>query len=265
MLDRISDSSLDNIKFDSDFESSQNTSIQLEFAKLQMSLAKSNRDKAESIIKEIKASQDLATQYANTLNMFRTLKSEGSFKLGEIPSSKESLENEITLCQNTLNAINKTIDSSSNSFCVALPQDAYNYVLDIYKQENSEDFVDMFRTGGSNNNGKKEATPDNLHYKYELEGGAKAFEQRLELLNAALFCMDNGIDISSFTDGGFPSDELETIIANLKSKQDTIGTDIQQKMVYVQDYIGQYNSYSSGASTAISEANDLLKSVATGR
>lgn len=265
MLDRVSDPSLNNIKLDTDYKCSQNTSIQLVFAKLQMSLAQFNRDKAEGIIKEIKASQDLAKQYANTLNTFRTLKSEGNFKLGEIPSSKESVEKEISLCQNTLNAINNTIEKSSNSFCVALPQDAYNYVLNIYKQDNSEDFVDMFRTGSSNHNGKKEATPDNLHFKYELEGGAKAFEQRLELLNAALFCMDNGIDISNFTDGGFTSDELETIIANLKSKQDTIGTDIQQKMVYVQDYIGQYNSYSSGASTAVSEANDLLKNVATGR
>lgn len=75
-----------------------------------------------------------------------------------------------------------------------------------------------------------------------------------------------GVDISSYIkDDEVTADELETVIANLKSKQDTIGTDIQQKMVYVQDYIGQYNSYSSGASTAVSESNDLLKSLATGR
>ena len=36
-------------------------------------------------------------------------------------------------------------------------------------------------------------------------------------------------------------------------------------MVYLQDFIGQYNSYLQGANSAISTANQTLTAIATGR
>ena len=57
----------------------------------------------------------------------------------------------------------------------------------------------------------------------------------------------------------------DALIETLKSKQEQCGTDIQQKMVFVQDWIGQYNAYQQGASTAISQANQTLTSLAKGQ
>ncbi|WP_286035890.1 hypothetical protein, partial [Succinatimonas hippei] len=61
------------------------------------------------------------------------------------------------------------------------------------------------------------------------------------------------------------ADDIKNWISNLESSQEELGTDIQQQMVFVQDYIGQYNSYMQGASSAISTANETLKSLARGQ
>ena len=74
-----------------------------------------------------------------------------------------------------------------------------------------------------------------------------------------------GISDSDLNKDKFSKDDLELIISNLQTKQDTIGSNIQQQMVYVQDYIGQYNAYTSGSTSAISEANSTLKTIAQGR
>lgn len=58
--------------------------------------------------------------------------------------------------------------------------------------------------------------------------------------------------------------QIQTWVANLQNVQETVGSDVQQQMVYVQDYMGQYNSYTQGSSSAISTANDTLKTVARG-
>ena len=46
-------------------------------------------------------------------------------------------------------------------------------------------------------------------------------------------------------------DEWDVAIQSLQAYQETIGTDIQTKMVYVQDFMGQYSSYTQGANSAI--------------
>ncbi|MCR5814007.1 MAG: hypothetical protein K6G15_05910 [Desulfovibrio sp.] len=54
-------------------------------------------------------------------------------------------------------------------------------------------------------------------------------------------------------------------IAQLQTKMDNTGADIQTKMVQLQDMMGQYNSYTSGANTAIAKSNDILSSLARGQ
>ena len=54
-------------------------------------------------------------------------------------------------------------------------------------------------------------------------------------------------------------------IQSLQAYQETIGTDIQTKMVYVQDFMGQYNSYTQGANSAIQSGMQTLTSVARGQ
>ncbi|MCR4666072.1 MAG: hypothetical protein K5657_02125 [Desulfovibrio sp.] len=54
-------------------------------------------------------------------------------------------------------------------------------------------------------------------------------------------------------------------IAKMQTKLDTLGADIQTKMVQLQDFMGQYNSYMQGSISAISQSNQVLTSLARGQ
>ncbi|HIU18187.1 MAG TPA: USH1C-binding protein 1 [Candidatus Avidesulfovibrio excrementigallinarum] len=60
-------------------------------------------------------------------------------------------------------------------------------------------------------------------------------------------------------------EEWDVAIASLEARLEELGTDTQQQMVYIQDYMGQYNSYLQGANTQISNANQTLTSLARGQ
>lgn len=60
-------------------------------------------------------------------------------------------------------------------------------------------------------------------------------------------------------------DEWDVAIQALEGRLDTLGTSTQQEMVYIQDYMGQYNSYLQGANTQISNSNQTLTSLARGQ
>lgn len=60
-------------------------------------------------------------------------------------------------------------------------------------------------------------------------------------------------------------DEWDYNIQQLTSYRDQLGTDTQQLMVFVQDFMGQYNSYLQGANSAIQQGSQTLQSLATGR
>lgn len=56
-------------------------------------------------------------------------------------------------------------------------------------------------------------------------------------------------------------DEWEYNLKSLTNYQDTVGNKTQTLMVYVQDFMGQYNSFLQGANSAIKEGNAALKAV----
>jgi len=60
-------------------------------------------------------------------------------------------------------------------------------------------------------------------------------------------------------------DEWDYNLKSLTNYQEQIGTSVQTKMVYLQDFIGQYNSYLQGANTQIANANQMLTSLARGQ
>ncbi|MBQ9452182.1 MAG: USH1C-binding protein 1 [Desulfovibrio sp.] len=57
----------------------------------------------------------------------------------------------------------------------------------------------------------------------------------------------------------------DKLIAQLQTKMDTVGANIQTQMVQLQDFMGQYNSYMQGANSAIATANQVLTSLAKGQ
>ena len=60
-------------------------------------------------------------------------------------------------------------------------------------------------------------------------------------------------------------DEWDYNIKSLTSYQETIGNNTSQLMVYVNDFMGQYNSYLTGANTAIQQANQTLGTILRGQ
>ena len=55
----------------------------------------------------------------------------------------------------------------------------------------------------------------------------------------------------------------KAVVIALESFQESISSGTQQQMVFIQDYIGQYNSYTQGTSSAISDMNEALKGLAS--
>ena len=149
------------------------TSIQMQFAALQLALAQSNKEKASQYIEDITANQEKAKECAKMISLARA-------------------------------------------------------------QQN------LVKDGGSN-------LMDSTMVKYYK---------------------DNGL---SYDTKGGPTDyrhdknEWEYNIKSLTIYQETLGTNTQQMMVYVQDFMGQYNSYLTGANSCIQQANQTLAAIARGQ
>ena len=77
----------------------------------------------------------------------------------------------------------------------------------------------------------------------------------------------HGLSGSANSDGDYRygADESEIVIQALKAKLDELGSSTQQNMVFVQDFMGQYNSYLQGSNAAIREGNQTLSSIANSR
>ena len=78
----------------------------------------------------------------------------------------------------------------------------------------------------------------------------------------------NNHNLSFNTDGNdnwHSADQWDYNLKSLTNYQEQIGNKTQTLMVYLQDFIGQYNSYLQGANTQISNANQTLTSLARGQ
>ena len=72
-------------------------------------------------------------------------------------------------------------------------------------------------------------------------------------------------DTAGNNDDQHNSDEWDYNLKSLTNYQEQIGNKTQTLMVYLQDFIGQYNSYLQGANTQISNANQTLTNIARGQ
>lgn len=80
------------------------------------------------------------------------------------------------------------------------------------------------------------------------------------------FFNDNGLHWEETgNDYKHNKDEWDYNIQSLTNFQESISNKTQTLMVYLQDYIGQYNSFTQGASAQVSQAMQVLTAVATGR
>lgn len=61
------------------------------------------------------------------------------------------------------------------------------------------------------------------------------------------------------------SDEWDVAISSLTGHLEQLGRSVQQEMIYLQEYMGVYNSYVQDANTQVNNANQTLTSIARGQ
>ena len=80
------------------------------------------------------------------------------------------------------------------------------------------------------------------------------------------FFNDRGLSFDTDgNDNAHSADQWDYNLKSLTNYQETVGNKTQTLMVYLQDFIGQYNSYLQGANTQISNANQTLTNLARGQ
>lgn len=80
------------------------------------------------------------------------------------------------------------------------------------------------------------------------------------------FFNDRGLSIENTgEDTAHFKEEWDYCLKSLTNYQEQIGNKTQTLMIYLQDFIGQYNSYQEGAMSAISSGTQTLRSVARGQ
>lgn len=57
-------------------------------------------------------------------------------------------------------------------------------------------------------------------------------------------------------------DDIDIMVSSLKTKSEELSSGIEQEMVFIQDYMGQYSSKTQGASTALNQGLETRKHIA---
>lgn len=230
--------------------------VQFMFAELMMELSQNNKNAALEKIDLIRKSQLTSSNFTDTINTLRTLGYDFD-KYGPIPSLN-TIQEHLTKTQQSIANLDSAIKglNGQEKKLVSLDPALNTYMQSLGKTSGYDDI----HRGNS----------DNLHYLYELKGAKATMEARLDMLQKINNLLTNSENKQALLNSNIDfntaitKDGLAAIQSNLESTQETLGADIQQQMVYVQDYMGQYNSYTQGSMSAISQASETLKAVARG-
>ena len=244
--------------------------IQLIFAQLQMELAKTNKESALDKIEQIREAQAESAAITAAINALRNLKSEmgdddeisisdfGTINPNLTPEQREAQINEIKdfIAEAKDLQYKAKLGEDENNPQAALNEAASN------ENESTMMTIEMenyFKAHGLNYDDSGVSRRQNAG---EWSEALVSLTGRLAYLQVGDLCAEYGIELP--TSGDLTTERIDTIIASLQAVQEETGSDIQQEMVFVQDFMGQYNSYTQGASSAISSAAETLKAVARG-
>ena len=103
---------------------------------------------------------------------------------------------------------------------------------------------------------KFSSTDDGDSTKTNRAKHVKQFEQMAKEL---------GITGDWFSQSKLSNAEVQSLKTVIQGKQEQFGSETQTTMIFVQDFIGKYNSYTQGANTAIANANQVTTSIAKGQ
>lgn len=270
--------------------SASGTSVQLIFAQLQMELAKSNKESALNKIQTIRDQQEQSREITEAINALRNIKT----RMGD--DDELDLDDvgklDVTDPETEIKTINTYVSEAKElQEQAALGEQGKSYKSDASNDEkikeagSVEAYDKAYAQANANNtaSGEKESSMMTVEMEnyfkdrgidYAIGNSSRRqnseewdraitnLQNRSDLLQAKMLCDQYGIEMP--TSGDLTTERIDSIIASLEAEQEELGSDIQQVMVFVQDYMGQYNSYTQGASSAVSDANETLKTVARG-
>lgn len=230
-------------------------------ALVQLEIAKTNKDTATQYISEMKAQNDRAKELmaaADKLRMFKNDKAIGDYKL---PTSVEDMKKDLESCNKAEanykdmltkidNGTLKPYINSRKDACFNLPDPIYKDLKSMTDRVGKKNFPDLTRGD------------DNVHQKYELQGGLNEIQKYKSVLTAAIAAMETGV-LSNFK-GKIDLNQIDSMITALQHQAENCNSDNQTQMVKLQDKMGQYNSYVSGSADMIKSGSrlqqDILKS-----
>lgn len=256
----------------SDMNVGSNMSVQYLFAQLQLELAKANKDAALNKIDAIKESQKESARMTTAINNLRSLKSDWSDDAIQTVGNLdvEHYDKEVEKCKAFIEEAKAERaqaqagqDEIKNFFFSGKKEvdDAKANFNESGEYESTMMSVEMenyFKANGIDYASSGVSRRQNAG---EWDRAIKNLETRAQMLEVVDVCKDYGIKLPS---GDVSKEDIDTLIASIEAAQENVGSDIQQEMVFVQDFMGQYNAYTQGASSAISQAADTLKNVARG-
>ncbi len=98
----------------------------------------------------------------------------------------------------------------------------------------------------------------------QAKNSAESTESETEIPgDMAQYMRNNSLSYGS--DTLLSAEEWSAAIAALTSRLEQLGAQTQQQMIYMQDFLGQYNSYLNGANQHIPTSNQTLTSLARGQ
>ncbi|MCL1916589.1 MAG: USH1C-binding protein 1 [Desulfovibrionaceae bacterium] len=211
-------------------------SLQLQYAKLQLALSEMAKKGALDYIDQIKKSQDEQKKVAEMLNEARQL--QANTKKDDKKSTAAMSPEMLEFFRDKNLAYDKTGEKKIEG----------NIATNVGKIKANEDEIEGLQ--------KKIDRKDPF-----MAPIAPNLIKNLQDKNTALLEANDGYknDLNNLS---FRNEEWEVAITSLKGYLDTVGINTQQLMVFVNDYMGQYNSYLQGANSGIQQSNQTLAELA---
>jgi hypothetical protein len=219
-------------------------SLQLQYAKLQLALSEMSKKGALDYIDQIKKSHDDQKKLADLLNEARQAQREAKTSGKATAMSPEVIkylrDNNLAYDKTDETKINKDIEKNDQKIAtnegyiqLGLANKHAGYTGKLYASTAAERAVELETVSAQTLRQKND----------KLQEENDGFREKLNNLS-------------------FKDEAWEVAVTSLKNHQDTIGINTQQLMVFVSDYMGQYNSYLQGANSTIQQSSQTLAELA---
>ena len=204
-------------------------------------LGLNKQSEAKTLIQDLDDTRNKATEYGNMINVLNAaknrIKDDGALYLGESALSIDEISNglkQLKTLKDIYNGTNK-LEGISDAW-------KQTYISDI-----EEKVKKLAAHYGFN---------DTKSFMQERE---KACDFLIDILETHKIYMSEG---NKFKET-ITSSEITTLIDSLNSKRETLMSTVQEKMVVIQDVMGQYNTFVQGSSSTMSKYADLAKTLAS--